>query len=48
MRPTLEELLDTDDISGNIKQIVNVAQDGGYGPNPGHDGNGPVVSVVCK
>ena len=35
------------DISGNIKQIVNVAQDGGYGPNPGHRGNGPVVSVVC-
>ena len=36
------------DISGNIKQIVTVAQDGGYGPNPGHRGNGPVVSIVCQ
>jgi hypothetical protein len=37
-----------DDISGTIKQIITVAQDGGYGPNPGHDGNGPVVSVLCQ
>jgi hypothetical protein len=36
------------DISGTIKQIVTVAQDGGYGPSPGHRGNGPVVSVVCQ
>ncbi len=35
-------------ISGHIKQIVNVRQDGGYGPAPGHDGNGPVISVVCS
>jgi hypothetical protein len=36
------------DISGTIKQIVTVQQDGGYGPSPGHQGNGPVVSVVCQ
>lgn len=35
------------DIMGNIKQIIVVHQDGGYGPNPGHDGNGPKTSVVC-
>jgi hypothetical protein len=34
-------------ISGDIKQIVMVHQDGGYGPNPGHAGNGPVISIVC-
>ena len=31
----------------DIKQIVIVHQDGGYGPNPGHRGNGPVTSVFC-
>ena len=36
------------EISGTIREIINVAQDGGYGPAPGHDGNGPVVSVVCR
>ncbi len=35
------------DISGDIKQILVVHQDGGYGPNPGHAGNGTVVSIVC-
>ena len=35
------------DISGDIKQIVIVHHDGGYGPNPGHRGNGPVTTVVC-
>ena len=35
------------DISGDIKQIVVVHQDGGYGPNPGHRGNGQVTSIVC-
>jgi len=35
------------DISGNIKQLVTVAQDGGYGPAPGQRGNGPVVTFVC-
>jgi len=38
---------DGPDIRGNIKQIVRVHQDGGYGPNPGHDGNGPVTEVLC-
>jgi len=35
------------DISGDIKQIVVVHHDGGYGPNPGHRGNGQVTSIVC-
>lgn len=35
-------------ISGNIKEILLVQQDGGYGPNPGHRGNGPVTTVICK
>ncbi|HEX2723845.1 MAG TPA: hypothetical protein VHM24_13095 [Gemmatimonadaceae bacterium] len=35
------------DITGNIVQIVNVTQDGGYGPAPGKTGNGVVTSVVC-
>ncbi|MGZ5570916.1 MAG: ice-binding family protein [Usitatibacter sp.] len=39
---------DGPDLSGNIKQIVVVHQDGGYGPNPGHDGNGRITSIVCK
>jgi len=39
---------DGPDIRGNIKQIIVVHQDGGYGPNPGHDGNGPVVNVLCS
>ncbi len=34
-------------LRGNIAQIVVVSQDGGYGPNPGHAGNGLVTSVVC-
>lgn len=35
-------------IRGDIKRIVMVHQDGGYGPNPGHDGNGVVTTtVVC-
>ncbi|HUQ47925.1 MAG TPA: hypothetical protein VM053_06720 [Gemmatimonadaceae bacterium] len=38
---------DGPDIRGNIKQIVRVHQDGGYGPNPGHDGNGPVTEILC-
>jgi len=35
------------DIGGNIKQIIIVHSDGGYGPNPGHRGNGPVKRVLC-
>ena len=34
-------------LSGDIKEIVLVHQDGGYGPNPGHAGNGMVTSIVC-
>jgi hypothetical protein len=34
-------------ISGDIRQIVIVKQDGGYEGNPGHPGNGPVTSIVC-
>lgn len=34
-------------ISGTIKQILIVHHDGGYGPNPGHRGNGPVTRIVC-
>jgi hypothetical protein len=38
---------DGPNLSGNIKEIVVVHQDGGYGPNPGHAGNGRVSSIVC-
>ena len=34
-------------LGGDIKEIVIVSQDGGYGPNPGHAGNGKVTSIVC-
>lgn len=33
---------------GDIKEIVLVHHDGGYGPSPGHAGNGVVTSIVCK
>ncbi|MEP7068133.1 MAG: ice-binding family protein [Usitatibacter sp.] len=39
---------DGPNLSGNIRQIVVVHQDGRYGPNPGHDGNGRVSSIVCS
>ena len=35
------------DIGGDIKEIVMVHHDGGYGPNPGHPGSGTVLRVVC-
>lgn len=35
------------DIGGNIKELLIVDQDGGYGPNPGHAGNGPVTQLLC-
>jgi hypothetical protein len=35
-------------ISGNIKQIVAVHQDGNYQDNPGHPGGGTVTSIVCS
>jgi hypothetical protein len=38
---------DGPNLTGNIKEIVLVHQDGGYGPNPGHAGNGRVTSIVC-
>lgn len=38
---------DGPNLGGDIKQIVVVHQDGGYGPNPGHAGNGTVRSIVC-
>ena len=34
-------------IRGDIKRVLSVHQDGFYGPNPGHDGNGVVTGVVC-
>ena len=34
-------------LSGDIREILVVHQDGGYGPNPGHAGNGVVTSIVC-
>ncbi len=38
---------DGPDITGDIKQILVVHSDGGYGPNPGHRGNGLVTAVLC-
>ena len=35
------------DFSGDIQQIVTVAQDGGYAPAAGHAGNGIVTGVTC-
>ena len=35
------------DLEGDIQKIVVVRSDGGYSSNPGHDGNGPVVRIVC-
>lgn len=36
-----------DTISGNIQQIVLVQTNSGYGPNPGHDGTGKIIAVLC-
>ena len=38
---------DGPNLGGDIREVVMVHQDGGYGPNPGHSGNGVVTSVVC-
>ncbi len=38
---------DGPDLRGNILAIITVAQDHGYGPNPGHDGNGPLGDLLC-
>lgn len=34
-------------LSGDIKQIVIVRTNSGYGPSPGHPGTGKVVAVIC-
>ncbi|HEV2842101.1 MAG TPA: LamG domain-containing protein [Chthoniobacterales bacterium] len=34
-------------INGNNRKIVVVRTDPGYGPNPGHEGTGTVISVIC-
>jgi hypothetical protein len=31
-----------------VKEIVVVYVDPGYGPSPGHGGNGTVVHTVCS
>ncbi|HEV2413810.1 MAG TPA: hypothetical protein VGX27_03315 [Candidatus Dormibacteraeota bacterium] len=35
------------DASGSVAHIVVVKADPGYAPNPGHNGTGTVVAVVC-
>jgi hypothetical protein len=51
--PTLNIIVTRDvlkvgpDIGATIRQILLVTNDGGYGPNPGHDGNGVVLQVLC-
>ena len=34
-------------VGGDIKQILIVHSDGGYGPSPGHPGGGVVTQVTC-
>ena len=34
-------------ISGNIKKIIIVRTNPGYGPSPGHAGTGQVVAILC-
>jgi hypothetical protein len=33
--------------SGTIKHLVVVSVSPGYGPNPGHDGNGTIIATLC-
>ena len=35
-------------ITGNNRKVVVVRVDPGYGPNPGHEGTGTVVSITCQ
>jgi hypothetical protein len=39
---------DGNGISGNIKEIVIVHQDGNYQDNPGHAGGGTVTHIICS
>jgi hypothetical protein len=32
---------------GNIKHLVIVQTEAGYGPAPGHDGNGKIIATIC-
>src|SRR6185436_11552833 len=34
-------------LSGDIKKIVVVRTNPGYGPSPGHPGTGQVVAILC-
>lgn len=45
---TSKVIKDGPNISGDIVQILLVQHDGKYGPNPGHRGNGKVISIVCS
>jgi hypothetical protein len=33
--------------SGDIKNIIVVRTNAGYGPSPGHPGTGQVVAILC-
>jgi hypothetical protein len=35
-------------ISGNIKKIIVIQTNPGYGPAPGHTGTGKVVAIICQ
>ena len=35
-------------ITGNMKKIIVVRTDPGYGPSPGHAGTGRVVAIICS
>jgi hypothetical protein len=34
-------------ISGDIKKIIVVRTNPGYGPSPGHPGTGQVIAILC-
>lgn len=35
-------------IAGNVKKIIVVQTNAGYGPSPGHAGTGRVVAIICS
>ncbi|HYN25354.1 MAG TPA: hypothetical protein VES69_09965, partial [Pyrinomonadaceae bacterium] len=35
-------------ITGNVRQIIVVQTNPGYGPSPGQRGTGQVVAVLCR